>query len=349
MEVKEIYELEYKVNKNKDYIKLLDNEFINRNRLFGYYIYNKKRYKLDNKIETKIIFKDKIKIILVFLKKIFNKTNMFKNCQELLSFSTPNYNEKKYSNDTQNNIINEEESFLYDYIYEKGNLNESFAKIFENSDFSNDCTDSEISEKKETYSDKSTLNNINENLANIQVNYTNLYGMFYNCSSLLSVNGIKDFDKERISNIGVIFYGCASLNSIPDISKWNTNNAINFSCIFYGCSSLISLPDISNWNTNNVNDFSGIFYGCKSLISLPDISKWNINNAINVSKIFCDYKSLASLPDISKWNTYNITDFTGMLSHCSSLISLPDISKWNTNNLIAYSQIYDGCLSLIIP
>ena len=69
MEVKEIYDLEYEVNKNKDYIKLLDDDFINRNRLFGYYIYNKKRFKLGNKIETKNIFNDKVKIKLIFLKK----------------------------------------------------------------------------------------------------------------------------------------------------------------------------------------------------------------------------------------------------------------------------------------
>ena len=180
MEVKEIYELEYKVNKDKDYIKLLDDEFINRNRLFGYYIYNKKRFKLEKKIETKNISKDKIKIkiILVFLKKIFNKSNMFKNCEELLSFSTPNYNEKKCSNDTQNNNIDGEESFLFDHISEKGKFNESFAEIFENSDFSGDCcTDSEISEKKEAYSDKSTLDIIYSNLANIPEKYTNLNGM----------------------------------------------------------------------------------------------------------------------------------------------------------------------------
>ena len=146
---------------------------------------------------------------------------MFKNCEELLSFSTPNYNEKKCSNDTQNNNIDGEESFLFDHISEKGKFNESFAEIFENSDFSGDCcTDSEISEKKEAYSDKSTLDIIYSNLANIPEKYTNLNGMFYNCSSLLSVNGIKDFDKESISNMGFMFYGCASLTSIPDISNW---------------------------------------------------------------------------------------------------------------------------------
>ena len=43
MEAKEIYELEYKINKNKEQVKLLDDEFLNKNKLFGYYIYDKRR------------------------------------------------------------------------------------------------------------------------------------------------------------------------------------------------------------------------------------------------------------------------------------------------------------------
>ena len=73
MEIKEIYELEYKVNKNKNYIKLLNDDFINRNKLFGYYIYTQRRFKLEKKIETKNIFVDKIKIKLIFIKKSFIK------------------------------------------------------------------------------------------------------------------------------------------------------------------------------------------------------------------------------------------------------------------------------------
>ena len=49
MEIKEIYELEYKVNKNKNYIKLLDDDFINRNKLFGYYIYTQRKFKLEKR------------------------------------------------------------------------------------------------------------------------------------------------------------------------------------------------------------------------------------------------------------------------------------------------------------
>ena len=93
MEIKELYELEYKVNKNKDFIKLLDDEFIKRNNSFGYYIFNKKRYKYEKMIETKNVYKDKIKIKMLFLKKIFNKQYMFKNCEDLLNFAL--FNNKK--------------------------------------------------------------------------------------------------------------------------------------------------------------------------------------------------------------------------------------------------------------
>ena len=53
-----------------------------------------------------------------------------------------------------------------------------------------------------------------------------------------------------------IFGECSSLLSLPDISKWNTINVTDMSYIFYNCSSLSSLPDISKWNTNNIADMS---------------------------------------------------------------------------------------------
>ena len=94
-----------------------------------------------------------------------------------------------------------------------------------------------------------------------------------------------------------IFYNCSSLISLPDISNWNTNNVIDMSYIFYNCSSLISLPDISKWNTNNVIDMSYIFYNCSSLESLPDISKWNTDKVKYMSYLFKNCYSLKFLPD----------------------------------------------------
>jgi len=84
--------------------------------------------------------------------------------------------------------------------------------------------------------------------------------------------------KSKYSNIYSMFYGCSSLESLPDISKWNIENIIDISGLFYECSSLKYIPDISKWNTSNIKNMSGLFYKCTSLEELPDISKWNTSN-----------------------------------------------------------------------
>ena len=62
-----------------------------------------------------------------------------------------------------------------------------------------------------------------------------------------------------------IFYECKSLISLPNISKWNLNNVKVIKFLFYECSSLEELPDISNWNISNVQTIEGLFYECSSL------------------------------------------------------------------------------------
>ena len=115
---------------------------------------------------------------------------------------------------------------------EKGNFNESLDNIFENSESLKNYTDSEISEIKDIYSGKSTFQYIRNNLDNFSTNCVDLCGMFYNCSSLLSIKGINYFEKENISGIGSMFYNCSSLISLPDISNWNTNNVTNINKFF---------------------------------------------------------------------------------------------------------------------
>ena len=56
-----------------------------------------------------------------------------------------------------------------------------------------------------------------------------------------------------------MFYNCSSLNSL-NLSNFNTNNVINMKSMFCDCSSLTSL-NLSNFNTNNVNDMYGMFSG----------------------------------------------------------------------------------------
>ena len=132
-----------------------------------------------------------------------------------------------------------------------------------------------------------------------------------------------------------IFSNCSSLISLPDISNWNTSNIFDMSKIFFNCRSLSVLPDISKWNTSNVIDMNQMFYNCSSLSFLPDISKWDISNTVNVSKIFYNCSSLISLVDLSNWN--NINTLNLIVKDCYSLISLPKLSKRNTTNIYTSS------------
>ena len=181
---------------------------------------------------------------------------------------------------------------------------------------------------------------------------TNMNSMFKDCSSLISLIDIENFDTSEVTDIEAMFYGCKSLQSLPDISKWNTTNFTKISSLFGCCSNLKSLPDISKWDTSKVKNMEGIFMGCSSLLSLPDISKWNTKNVEYMAFIFGEaYKggcsSLIELPDISKWDTTKVFDIKYCFAKCSSLISLPNIGKWNMKNVRDISGMFLECSSLI--
>ena len=55
-----------------------------------------------------------------------------------------------------------------------------------------------------------------------------------------------------------MFYGCNSLNSI-DLTNFDVSSVTNLDYIFYNCNSLISI-NYSNLNLSNANTMNYIFY-----------------------------------------------------------------------------------------
>ena len=177
-------------------------------------------------------------------------------------------------------------------------------------------------------------------------NITNTRFMFSDCSSLLSISNISNWNTSIITNMSYMFSDCTLLKSLPDISKFDTSNVTDMSFIFSGCKSLLSLPDISKWNISKLHNISNMFSDCSSLETLPDISNWNTSKIRNMSYLFKKCSSLKSLPDISVWNTSNVIYFNYMFCGCSSLSDLPDISKWDTSKVIKMSYMFSDCSSL---
>ena len=185
----------------------------------------------------------------------------------------------------------------------------------------------------------SSLQSINLSSLNSS-NIINMSHMFSGCSSLQSIN-LSSFDKTNLTDISHMFFMCFSLKSI-DLSSFNTTNVTNMSNMFDNCSSLKSI-DLSSFNTTNVINMSNMFFNCNSLQSL-DLSSFNTTNVTNMSHMFFSCSSLISI-DLSSFNTANVTNMSYMFSHCSSLQSL-DLSSFNTTNVTYMDDMFCFCSSL---
>ena len=173
-------------------------------------------------------------------------------------------------------------------------------------------------------------------------NVTNMNLMFYDCSSLTSLN-LSSFNTQNVTAMESMFYGCSSLTSL-DLSSFNTQKVRNMSYMFLGCSSLTSL-NLSSFNTQNVTNMWYMFDGCSSLTSL-NLSSFNTQNVTNMRSMFANCSSLTSL-DLSSFNTQNVTNMRSMFYECSSLKTIVVGGEWSTTNVTSSTQMFYGCTSLV--
>ena len=201
--------------------------------------------------------------------------------------------------------------------------------------------------------DKRTVAFINEKLGNGTIVHivfdksfstytpTSLYCFFERLTELETITGLEYLNTENVTNMGRMFYDCSSLTSL-DVTHFNTANVTNMSYMFYNCKALTSL-DVTHFNTANVTNMSYMFYNCKALTSL-DVTHFNTANVTNMGYMFYICSSLTSL-DVTHFNTAKVTDMRYMFSSCSSLTSL-DVTNFNTANVANMSYMFSGCSSL---
>ena len=161
------------------------------------------------------------------------------------------------------------------------------------------------------------------------------------CTMIATIKGMENLNTEEVTNMSYMFYNCSSLTSL-DVSNFNTEKVTAMSGMFSACSALTSL-DLSKFNTANVTTMSSMFYGCSALTSL-DLSKFNTANVTTMTSMFCGCSSLPSL-NLSSFNTANVTNMTSMFHNCKSLTSL-NVSNFNTANAFYMTEMFSGCSDL---
>ena len=170
---------------------------------------------------------------------------------------------------------------------------------------------------------------------------TDMYRMFYKCSSLTSLD-VTHFNTAKVTDMESMFSSCSSLTSL-DVSHFNTANVTNMSYMFSNCVALTSL-DVTNFDTANVTDMTRMFMYCSSLTSL-DVTNFNTANVTDMSYMFANCAALTSLY-LTNFNTANVTDMERMFSFCKVLTTIYASSKFVTTQVSNSSRMFNKCEKL---
>ncbi|WOF98357.1 BspA family leucine-rich repeat surface protein [Segatella copri] len=202
--------------------------------------------------------------------------------------------------------------------------------------------------------DKKTVDDINNNLGNGTIKHivfdesfstytpTSLDEFFSNLLTLETIKGLEYLNTEKVTDMYRMFYKCSSLTSL-DVTHFNTANVTDMRFMFYKCSSLTSL-DVTHFNTAKVTNMRYMFYNCKALTSL-DVTKFNTEKVTNMNRMFSNCSSLISL-NLTKFNTAEVTDMRQMFNECSTLTTIYASDKFVTTNVEKGSNMFSNCINL---
>ena len=124
--------------------------------------------------------------------------------------------------------------------------------------------------------DKMTVATIINNLANGNIKHivfdksfstytpTTLYSFFGRLTRLETITGLEYLNKENVTNMSAMFFNCSSLTSL-DVTHFNTAKVTDMGYMFYNCSSLTTIYASSKFVTPQVSRSLNMFYNCKKL------------------------------------------------------------------------------------
>lgn len=162
---------------------------------------------------------------------------------------------------------------------------------------------------------------------------TNLDYSFYNCNKLLSL-GL--YRSGGFDSMNYTFYNCCSLNMESTLSQiYSWGNLINAAYAFYNTDiqNIVSAPKLSQ--------AASMYSGCKNL---KQVMISNASSLINASQMFYGCSNLSTVNIMS---ANYLKNASGMFSNCKNLT---EVSMLYCNNFVDASEIFSACSNLhIVP
>ena len=135
---------------------------------------------------------------------------------------------------------------------------------------------------------------------------TNLDGLFYDCTSLTTINNINSWDTSAITSMNAMFQGCTAFNQSL---SFNTSAVTSMNEMFLNATNFNSAL---TFNTSAVLNMGSMFSGC-SAFNQP----LSFNTAAVTSMAGMFNNATAFNQNISSWNTGAVTDMSSMFRACA--------------------------------
>ena len=214
------------------------------------------------KIDYNFIKEGKYVFEIVFHDIIYNMSNFFEKCTNIISLDLSNFN--------TSNIIDMRRMFNHcSKLKEIKGMNNFFTNKVESMEgMFQLCNELEY------------LDISNWNTSNV----TSMACIFNMCNKLKEIKGINNFITNKVESTGRMFQNYHELEQL-DLSNWTTCNVIYVESMFIGCTKLKEIKGINTVITNKVQSMKGMFQSCHELEYL-DLSNWNTSNVNNIGSMF---------------------------------------------------------------
>lgn len=165
-----------------------------------------------------------------------------------------------------------------------------------------------------------------------------LEGLFISFNEVTEINGLKNIDFSKVTDISHMFMNCSSLTNL-DIGNWDVSNVTDAGFMFYNCSGLVNL-EIGDWNVSSMTCAEYMFSNCSSLTHL-DLSSFDLSSLFFYMDIFdsCDELKEVTMP--KNWGVQK----DGIISEFKWCMAHTKVTSWTD---IATGDVYEGLPNTLI-
>ena len=158
---------------------------------------------------------------------------------------------------------------------------------------------------------------------------TVLDGLFYDCTSLTTINNINSWDTSAITSMVEMFANCSLFNQAL---SFNTSAVTSMNAMFQNTTNFNSAL---NLNTSAVLNMGQMFYAC-SVFNQP--LTFDTSAVEFMNRMFRD--ATAFNQNISSWNTGAVTDMNQMFRDAPAFNQ--NIGTWNVANVQDFTFFMQG-------